>query len=115
MRKYFYFRTDADEDDDDAKSNSAMIPVDRFMGAIPTNSSAGNAANVITLYFKSALNQAGAGQNGGSPSSGSDNGGDGGNGVQINIDGNNVTVITTLNVDSDSTIELPLTLEFESS
>ena len=64
MRKYFYFRTDADEDDDDAASNSAMIPVDRFRGAIPTNSSGGTAANVITLYFKSALNQAGAGQNG---------------------------------------------------
>ena len=64
MRKYFYFRTDADEDDDDAKSNSAMIPVDRFRGAIPTNSSAGTSANVITLYFESALNMAGAGQNG---------------------------------------------------
>ncbi len=35
--------------------------------------------------------------------------------IEINIDGNNVTVITTLNVVSDSTIELPLTLEFESS
>ena len=64
MRKYFYFRTDADEDDDDAKSNSAMIPVDRFVGAIPTNSSGGTAANVITMYFESAFNQAGAGQNG---------------------------------------------------
>ena len=65
MRKYFYFRTDADEDDDDAKSNSAMIPVDRFMGAIPTNSgSAGTAADEITMYFKSALNQTGTGQNG---------------------------------------------------
>ena len=64
MRKYFYFRTEADEDADDDKGVSAMIPVDRFMGAIPTNSSAGTAGNVITLYFKSALNQAGAGQNG---------------------------------------------------
>ena len=63
MRKYFYFRTDADEDDDDAKSNSAMIPVDRFKGAIPTNSSAGTSANVITLYFESALSMAGSGQN----------------------------------------------------
>ena len=35
--------------------------------------------------------------------------------TEINIDGNNVTVITTLNVVSDSTIELPLSLEFESS
>ena len=63
MRKYFYFRTDADEDDDDANSNSAMIPVDRFRGAIPTNSSAGTSANVITLYFESALSMAGSGQN----------------------------------------------------
>ena len=34
--------------------------------------------------------------------------------IEINIDGNNVTVITILNVVSDSTIELPLSLEFES-
>ena len=65
MRKYFYFRTDADEDDDDAKGNSAMIPVARFVGAIPTNSgSAGAAADEITMYFESALNQANSGQNG---------------------------------------------------
>tara|TARA_R110002012_G_scaffold6262_1_gene28452 strand:+ start:240 stop:659 length:420 start_codon:yes stop_codon:yes gene_type:complete len=64
MRKYFYFRTDADEDDDDAASNSAMYPVDKFRGAIPSNSSAGTAANVITLFFESTLNMAGSGQNG---------------------------------------------------
>ena len=65
MRKYFYFRTEADEDDDDDKARSAMIPVDWFMGAIPTNSgSAGTAADEITMYFKSALNQTGTGQNG---------------------------------------------------
>ena len=63
MRKYFYFRTEADEDADDDKARSAMIPVDKFRGAVPTNSSAGNAANVITLYFESALNMKGAGQN----------------------------------------------------
>jgi len=64
MRKYFYFRTEAAVGDDDDKARSAMIPVDRFRGAIPTNSSAGNAANVITLFFESAANMAGAGQNG---------------------------------------------------
>ena len=64
MRKYFYFRTEADEDADDDKARSAMIPVDKFRGAIPTNSSAGTAANVITLFFDSAINMAGAGQNG---------------------------------------------------
>ena len=64
MRKYFYFRTEAAVADDDDKARSAMIPVERFRGAIPTNSSAGNAANVITLFFESAANMAGAGQNG---------------------------------------------------
>ena len=64
MRKYFYFRTEADEDDDDDKARSAMIPVDRFRGAIPTNGSAGTAANTVTLFFDSALNMKGAGQNG---------------------------------------------------
>ena len=63
MRKYFYFRTEADEDDDDANSNSVMIPVDRFRGAIPTNSSGGTAANVLTLFFESALNIAASGDN----------------------------------------------------
>ena len=63
MRKYFYFRTEAAVGDDDDKARSAMIPVDRFRGAIPTNSSAGTSANVITLYFESALNHAGSGQN----------------------------------------------------
>ena len=64
MRKYFYFRTEADEDADDDKATSAMIPVDKFRGAIPTNSSGGTSANVITLFFDSAVNMAGAGQNG---------------------------------------------------
>ena len=64
MRKYFYFRTEADEDADDDKAVSAMIPVEKFRGAIPSNSSAGTSANVITLFFESALNMAGAGQNG---------------------------------------------------
>ena len=63
MRKYFYFRTETDEDEDDAAANSLMVPVDRFRGAIPSNSSAGNAANVITLFFESALSMKGAGQN----------------------------------------------------
>ena len=64
MRKYFYFRTEAAVADDDDKARSDMIPVERFRGAIPTNSSAGTAANIITLFFESAANMAGAGQNG---------------------------------------------------
>ena len=63
MRKYFYFRTEADEDADDDSGTSLMVPVDRFRGAIPSNSSAGTAANVITLFFESALSMKGAGQN----------------------------------------------------
>ena len=63
MRKYFYFRTEAAEDADDDKARSAMIPVDRFRGAVPSNSSAGTSANVITLFFESALNTAAAGDN----------------------------------------------------
>ena len=65
MRKFFYFRTEADEDNDDDKARSLMVPVDRFTGAIPTNSgAAGTAADEITMYFKSALNETGTGQNG---------------------------------------------------
>ena len=63
MKKYFYFRTDADEDDDDANSNSVMIAADKFRGAVPSNSSAGTSANVITLFFESALNIAASGDN----------------------------------------------------
>ena len=64
MKKYFYFRTEAAVGDDDDKARSAMIAVDKFRGAIPTNGSAGNSANVVTLFFDSAVNMKGAGQNG---------------------------------------------------
>jgi len=65
MRKYFYFRTEADEDADDDKARSAMVPVDKLRGVIPTNSgSAGTAADEVTLFFDSAINMAGTGQNG---------------------------------------------------
>jgi hypothetical protein len=64
MKKYFYFRTEAAVGDDDDKARSAMIAVDKFRGAIPTNSSGGTSANVVTLFFDSAINMKGAGQNG---------------------------------------------------
>ena len=64
MRNYFYFRTEAAVADDDDNARSGMFPVDRFRGAIPSNSSAGTSANVITLFFESALNEKGVGQNG---------------------------------------------------
>ena len=44
MDKYFYFRTVADQDDDDAKADSLMIPVDRLTGIEPYNSSNRTAA-----------------------------------------------------------------------
>ena len=64
MKKYFYFRTEAAVGDDDDKARSAMIAVDKFRGAIPFNSSAGTSADVVGLFFDSARNMKGAGQNG---------------------------------------------------
>ena len=65
MKKYFYFRTEAAVGDDDDKARSAMIAVDKLRGVIPTNSGdAGTAADEVTLFFDSAINLAGAGQNG---------------------------------------------------
>ena len=53
MRKYFYFRTEADEDDDDDIARSAMFPVDSLLGMHPT----GNTA--LTLCFTPQLRIAG--------------------------------------------------------
>ena len=49
MRKYFYFRTEADEDADDDIARSVMFPVDNLVGMYPT----GNTA--LTLTFKPVL------------------------------------------------------------
>ena len=49
MRKYFYFRTEADEDDDDDIATSAMFPVDSLTGMYPTSDTA------LTLHFKSVI------------------------------------------------------------
>tara|TARA_R100000742_G_C4178948_1_gene14723 strand:- start:49 stop:450 length:402 start_codon:yes stop_codon:yes gene_type:complete len=46
MQKYLYFRTDADEDDDAASTDSAVFPLENFMGMHPTADAA------ITLFFK---------------------------------------------------------------
>ena len=57
MEKYLYFRTVADEEDDDTiTGDTLLMPVSRFTGMLPSNSSAGNAANVITLFFESVNN-----------------------------------------------------------
>ena len=58
MRKYFYFRTEADEDDDDDIARSLMIPVDNLMGMYPTSNTA------LTLTFKPVLRNVSDGQDG---------------------------------------------------
>ena len=49
MRKFFYFRTEADEDDDDDIARSVMFPVDNLIGMYPTSNTA------LTLTFKPLL------------------------------------------------------------
>jgi len=45
MRKYFYFRDVADEDNDDDISSSVAFPVDAITGIVPT------AITTLDLYF----------------------------------------------------------------
>ena len=65
MEKYLYFRTVADEDDDDAiTADSALVPVSKITGFYPSNSgSAGAAADELTIYFDSINNIQTAGDN----------------------------------------------------
>ena len=49
MRKYFYFRTEADEDDDDDIARSVMFPAENLTGMYPTSNTA------LTLHFKSVI------------------------------------------------------------
>ena len=65
MEKYLYFRTVADEDDDDAiTADSALVPVSKITGFYPSNSgSAGTAADELTIYFDSINNIQTAGDN----------------------------------------------------
>ena len=58
MRKYFYFRTEADEDDDDDIATSVMFPVDHLMGMYPTSNTA------LTITFKPLLPVMADGQDG---------------------------------------------------
>ena len=51
-QKYLYFRTVADEDDDDASVDSAVYPVSSFAGMHPTSDTA------ITLFFDNQIVQA---------------------------------------------------------
>ena len=65
MEKYLYFRTVADEDDDDAiTADSALVPVSKITGFYPSNSgSAGTAADELTIYFESINNVFTSGDN----------------------------------------------------
>ena len=56
MDKYFYFRTVADEDDDDAVADSIAIPVSRITGMNPTSDTA------ITVWFRSLYSEQGDAQ-----------------------------------------------------
>ena len=59
MDKYFYFRTEADADDDSAiTGHSAMFPVNRLRGVIPSNTgAAGTSADEVTLFFEPVANE----------------------------------------------------------
>ena len=63
--KYLYFRTVADEDDDDAiTADSVLVPVSKITGFYPSNSgAAGSAADELTIYFDSINNIQTAGDN----------------------------------------------------
>ena len=58
MRKYFYFRTEADEDDDDDIARSLMIPCENLVGMYPTSNTA------LTITFKPVLRNVSDGQDG---------------------------------------------------
>jgi len=54
--KYLYFRTQADEDNDDGGDDSAVFPLSRLTGMHPT------AAAAITLFFEPVIRNNGDGQ-----------------------------------------------------
>ena len=47
MKKYFYFRDEADEDNDDDVSSSITVPVTNISGVVPTS------ITNLDLYYKS--------------------------------------------------------------
>ena len=48
--KYWYFRTEADEDNDDDANSSLMLPVKNLVSMVPTGTTE------LTIYFKQASN-----------------------------------------------------------
>ena len=57
MEKYLYFRTDADEDDDAASTDSIVFPLSSLKGMHPTADAA------ITLFFEPQIRVRGEGAN----------------------------------------------------
>ena len=57
MEKYLYFRTVADEDDDDAKDDSIALPARRIVAMAPSSDTA------ITVWFESVNNMHTSGDN----------------------------------------------------
>ena len=57
MEKYLYFRTEADEDDDDDKGTSIALPARRIVAMAPSSDTA------ITVWFESVNNMHTAGDN----------------------------------------------------
>ena len=55
MDKYLYFRTQADQDNDDGSDDSVYVPVKAITGLVPTSTTA------LTIFFESMLSQAGNG------------------------------------------------------
>ena len=55
MDKYLYFRTQADQDNDDGSDDSLYVPAKAITGLVPTSTT------VLTIFFESVLNQAGNG------------------------------------------------------
>ena len=58
MEKYVYFRTVADEDDDDAVADAIAVPVGRIVGMNPTSDTA------LTIWFRSLYSEQGDAQSG---------------------------------------------------
>ena len=58
MEKYVYFRTVADEDDDDAVADAIAIPVGRIVGMNPTSDTA------LTIWIRSLYSEQGDAQAG---------------------------------------------------
>ena len=55
MDNYLYFRTQADQDNDDGSDDSVYVPVKAITGLVPTSTT------VLTIFFESMLSQAGNG------------------------------------------------------